>query len=60
MAVETRKMIQARIREIDDRLRDLEACELTEGWVSSGPDTTELARLCQEREQLLHDLATAA
>jgi hypothetical protein len=60
MAVQTREMIQARIREIDERLRDLEACELTEGWVSSGPETTELTKLNQEREQLLQALTNAA
>ncbi|HEY5163737.1 MAG TPA: hypothetical protein VII81_12075 [Terriglobales bacterium] len=60
MAVETREMIQARIREIDERLRDLEACELTEGWVSSGPEIAELTQLNQEREQLLQALTNAA
>jgi len=60
MAVETRAMIQARIREIDERLRDLEACELTEGWVSSGPETAEFTQLNQEREQLLQALTNAA
>ena len=33
---------------------------MTEGWLSVGPDTAEVAELYQERERLLQQLAKAA
>ncbi len=60
MDVETRQKIQARICEIDEWLRTLESSEMTEGWLSSGPDIAEVAELHQERERLLEELAKAA
>ena len=33
---------------------------MTEGWLSSGPETAEVAELYQERERLLQQLAKAA
>ncbi len=59
MKVEAMQKIQARIREIDESLRDLEACEMTEGWLSCGTGVAEAAALYHEREQLLHKLAKA-
>ncbi|MBZ5567142.1 MAG: hypothetical protein LAN64_04740 [Acidobacteriia bacterium] len=60
MNVDTRQKIEERIREIDELLRSWEACEMTEGWLSYGPDTAEVAKLYQERERLLQELAKAA
>lgn len=60
MSIETRQKIEERIREIDELLRSREACEMTEGWLSYGPDTAEVADLYQERERLLQQLAKAA
>ena len=60
MKVATRDEIEARIHEIDELLRDREACEMTEGWLSYGPDTADLAALYAEREQLLQELSRAA
>lgn len=60
MEFETKQKIEERIREIDDLLRDWEASEMTEGWLSSGPNTSEIAALYQEREQLMQQLAKAA
>lgn len=57
---ETRQKIEERIREIDELLRNREVCEMTEGWLSYGPDTAEVAELYQERERLLQQLAKAA
>ena len=60
MDVETRQKLQVRIREIDEWLRNQEACEMTEGWLSSGPDLAQVAELYQERERLLQELSKAA
>ncbi len=60
MDAETRRKIQARIREIDEWLQTLKASEMTEGWLSSGPDIAEVVELHQERERLLEELAKAA
>jgi hypothetical protein len=60
MKFEARKKIEERIEEIDELLRSWEACEMTEGWLSSGPETAEVAELYQERERLLQQLAQAA
>lgn len=60
MKVATRDEIEARIHEIDELLWDREACEMTEGWLSYGPDTADLAELYAEREQLLQELSKAA
>jgi hypothetical protein len=60
MTTATKEEIEARIREIDELLRNREACEMTEGWLSYGPDTADLAELYAEREQLLQELAKAA
>ncbi len=60
MDTESRQNLQARIREIDEWLRDLEACEMTEGWVSYGPDNAELAQAYEQRKQLVKKLAAAA
>ena len=60
MNVEAIARLQARIREIEKRLRDLEACELTEGWATSGMESPEAAELCQERERLRRALIRAA
>ncbi len=60
MDVETRQKIQARICEIDEWLRTLESSEMTEGWLSSGPDIAEVAELHQERERLVEELEKAA
>ncbi len=60
MKVETRQCVEARIQEIDEWLRNFEACEMTEGWLSCGPDMTEAAQLYREREQLLEEMAKAA
>lgn len=60
MKVATKDEIEARIHEIDELLWDREACEMTEGWLSYGPDTADLAELYAEREQLLQELSKAA
>jgi hypothetical protein len=60
MNVETKQEIEERIREIDELLWSRKACEMTEGWLSVGPDTAEVAELYQERERLLQQLAKAA
>jgi len=60
MDIETRQKIQARIREIDEWLRNLPACEMTEGWLTYGPDMAEVAELYREREQLLQQLQQLA
>ena len=60
MKVATKDEIEARIHEIDELLWDREACEMTEGWLSYGPDTADLAALYAEREQLLQELSKAA
>ncbi len=56
----TATTLQARIHEIDLRLRELEACEMTEGGLTSQTDLDEEARLYQEREQLLKQAAVTA
>lgn len=56
----TAQQIQARLREIEEWLRDRESVELTQGWLGCGPDADELAELYQEREELLQELARAA
>ena len=60
MTTATKEEIEARIREIDEILRNREACEMTEGWLSYGPDAAEVAELYAEREQLLQQLSQAA
>jgi hypothetical protein len=60
MNFETKQTIEKRIHEIDELLRNREACELTEGWLSYGPDTADIAELYQERERLMQELAQAA
>lgn len=60
MKSETKLNIEERIREIDELLRDWEASEMTEGWLSSGSNTSEIAALYHEREQLMQQLAKAA
>lgn len=52
--------IQARLREIDDWLREREAAEMTEGGLGYGRDSDEMAELYQEREELLQQLSQAA
>lgn len=60
MDTRTKQEIEARIREIDDWLRNLDAGEMTEGVLGYTPDTAEIAQLYKEREQLLQELAKAA
>ena len=60
MNIATSNEIEARIREIDELLLNREACEMTEGWLSYGPDTADVAALYAEREQLLQQLSKAA
>ncbi len=60
MDAEKRRKIEARIHEIDEWLRDLDAGEMTEGALFCAPDTAEIAQLYQERERLLQELAKAA
>ncbi len=60
MDVEERQKIEARVHEIDEWLRDLDAGEMTEGVLFYAPDTAEIAQLYQERERLLQELAKAA
>ncbi len=60
MDVKERQKIEARIHEIDEWLRDLDAGEMTEGVLFCAPDTAEIAQLYQERERLLQELAKAA
>jgi hypothetical protein len=56
MTTATKEEIEARIHELDEILCNREACEMTEGWLSYGPDTADLAELYAEREQLLQQL----
>ncbi len=60
MNLEDRHRIEARIHEIDEWLRNLDAGEMTEGVLFCAPDTAEIAQLYQERERLLQELAKAA
>lgn len=60
MGPESRQDIEARIHEIDEWLRNLDAGEMTEGVLFYAPDTAEIAELYEERERLLQKLAKAA
>ncbi len=60
MNVEERQKIEARVHEIDEWLRNMDAGEMTEGALFCAPDTAEIAQLYQERERLLQELAKAA
>lgn len=56
----TADQIEARLREIDERLRDCEAAELTEGGLGYRGESDEVAQLYQEREELLQHLGQPA
>ena len=60
MVESTITTIQARIHEIEERLRELEACEMTEGGLSSDSDLKEETQLYQERERLLRQISATA
>jgi hypothetical protein len=60
MKSEEKQRIEERLREIDRLLQDWETSEMTEGWLSSAPNSAEVAALYQEREQLMQQLAKAA
>ncbi len=60
MNVETASRIQARIRAIEDRLRDLGFGENAGDAQPRDSDPTEVAELYQERESLIQELALAA
>ncbi len=60
MQVLNRESIEARIAEIDEFLLSRKACEMTEGWLSCGPDTIELEDLYRERAALVRQLSEAA
>ncbi len=56
MGLATRQDIERRIHEIDERLRNLDAAEMTEGVLFYAPDSAEVAQLYQQRERLLQEL----
>ena len=60
MNVETASQIQARIRAIEDRLRDLGFGENAGDTQPGDSDPTEIAELYEERESLIQELALAA
>ena len=60
MDSESRRKIEARVHEIDEWLRDIDASEMTEGVLFYAPDTAEITELHQERERLRQELAKAA
>ncbi len=60
MNVETASRIQARIRAIEDRLRDLGFGENAGDMHPNDSDMTEIAELYEERESLIQELALAA
>lgn len=60
MDLQTRQNIEARIHEIDEWLRNLDAGEMTEGVLFYAPDSAEIAELYEERERLRRQLDKAA
>ena len=60
MDILARHNIEQRIKEIDERLRDLDATEMSEGGLFYAPDSEEIEKLCQDRERLRRELEISA
>ncbi len=60
MDILVRHNIEQRIKEIDERLRDLDAAEMSEGGLFYAPDSEEIEKLYQDRERLRRELEISA
>ena len=60
MDILARHNIEQRIKEIDERLRDLDATEMSEGGLFYTPDSEEIKKLYQDRERLRRELEISA